>query len=80
MPSVERSYPHTGHLRSLADLGLSDDQLAELAVVEAKGAIRALAAVGLEPTEATQRCAAGDPELVAAYVAKHSTSRSTDVA
>jgi hypothetical protein len=78
--SAEPTYPYGRHLRSLADLGLSDDQLARLAVADAQGAIRSLGALGLQPTDELRQRAAGDPGRVAAYVARYSTSRAADVA
>jgi hypothetical protein len=78
--SSEPKYPYGRHLRSLADLSLSDDQLALLAVADAQGAIRSLVALGLEPTDELRRRAAGDPKLVAAYVARYSASRPANVA
>ena len=62
------------HLESLAELGLSDQQLAVMAVHDAEGTIRCLTAAGLEPNEALIRQAAGDPAEVAAYVAHYSSS------
>jgi hypothetical protein len=79
MTSAEPIYPYGRHLRSLAELGLPDDQLARLAVADAQGAIRSLVALGLEATEELQQRAAGDPKLVAAYVARYSTNRAADV-
>lgn len=63
------------HLGSLAELGLSDEQLAVMAVREAVEDVLALESFGLEPTEALRRRAAGDPDLVAAFVSEHSAHR-----
>jgi hypothetical protein len=80
MTPTEPRYPYGRHLRSLADLSLSDDQLARLAVADAQGAMRSLVAFGLEPTDELCQRAAGDPKLVAGYVARYSVSRAADVA
>lgn len=78
MTSGEPKKRYGRHLGSLAELGLSDEQLAVMAVHDAEGAIRCLVAAGFEPNEALVRRAAGDPDLIAEYVAEYSSSRSAE--
>jgi hypothetical protein len=71
---AEPEHPFSRHLGSLAELGLSAEQLARLATSDAAGGVAALEAVGLEPTDGLRRLADGDPEQVAAYLARHTAA------
>ncbi|MDH3684535.1 MAG: hypothetical protein OEV40_31840 [Acidimicrobiia bacterium] len=55
-------------------MGLTDDQLAVIAVSDAQRAVRGLEALGREPRAGLRRRAQGDPDRVAAFVAKHSST------
>ncbi len=55
----------------LEDLCLSDEELAAEAISSARMGVKATLAAGAEPTPALLARAAGDPELVAAFVAKY---------
>ena len=74
-----RTIDRSGPVR-LEDLGLSDEQLAIIAVSDAKRAIKGLECIGQEPGIDLRRMADGDPDLVAAFVAKYSMARRSDVA
>jgi hypothetical protein len=67
-------HPFSRHLGSLAEFGLSADQLACLAISDAAGGVAALEVLGLEPTAGLRRLADGDPEQVAAYLARHTAA------
>lgn len=54
----------------LCDLDLSDEELAEEAIVSARAGVAATRAAGAEPTTAMLARAAGDPDLVAAFIAQ----------
>lgn len=71
----KRKIDRSGPVR-LEDLGLSDEQLAELAVSDAKRAVDGLESLGHEPGPDLRRLAGGDPDRVAAFVAKFSSSTS----
>lgn len=60
-------YPYSESV-TLADLELTPEQLATEAVASAQNGIRALEQLGLEPGAALRRRAAGDPQLVTAFV------------
>lgn len=65
----------------LDQLELTDEELAAEAVASACDGVAGLRAVNIEPTPALLARAAGDPELVAAYVDRHRyRNTTTDVA
>lgn len=65
----------------LDQLDLSDEELAAEAVASARDGVAATLAANAKPTPALLARAAGDPELVAAYVARHRyRGTATDVA
>lgn len=65
----------------LEDLGLSDEELAAEAITSARMGVKATLAAGAEPPPALLARAAGDPELVAAFVSKYRRPRTdSDVA
>jgi len=70
--TVDRSGPVR-----LQDLHLSDEQLAAIAVSDAQRAVKGLEALGRIPRPALRQLAAGDPDRVAAFVAKHSSDPGT---
>ena len=78
-PEFGRADVGSGPVR-LKDLNLSEEQLASMAVSAAKRAVRGFEELGMEPGVALRRRAGGDPELVAAFVAEHSSNRDNDVA
>jgi hypothetical protein len=55
----------------LDQLELTDEELAAEAVASARDGVAGLRAANIEPTPALLARAAGDPELVAVYVARH---------
>jgi hypothetical protein len=75
---ARRVIDRSGPVR-LEDLDLTDEQLAAIGVSDAQRAVRGLEEIGRDPRPALRRLAEGDPDLVAAFVAKHSSARS-DVA
>ena len=64
----------------LEDLALSEEQLAQIAVSDARRAVRGLEELGREPALELRELAAGDQTRVAAYVARHSHRTASDVA
>lgn len=54
----------------LHELDLSDEELVEEAIISARAGVAATLAAGAEPTPAMLARAAGDPELVAVFVAQ----------
>ena len=64
----------------LSQPALKDSELAALAVEAAKRSIESLEELGLTPSEALRARAMGDPERVAAFVARHSRADTSDVA
>lgn len=54
----------------LHELDLSDEELVEEAIISARAGVAATLAAGAEPTPAMLARAAGDPELVAAFIAQ----------
>lgn len=79
VPPTRRVIDRSGPVR-LEDLDLSDEQLAEIAVSDAKRAVMGFEQLGQDPGEGLRRLAEGDPALIAAFVAKHSAARRSDVA
>lgn len=76
---ARRVIDRSGPVR-LEDLGLSDEELAEIAVSDAKRAVMGLEQLGQDPGDGLRGLADGDPALVSAFVAKHSAARRSDVA
>ena len=74
-----RAIDRSGPVR-LEELGLSDKQLAVIAVSDARRAVSGVEELGREPEAGLHRMAQGNPDLAAAFVARYSSKRDSDVA
>ena len=70
-------YPY-GESVPLSELGLTDAELEVEAVAAARAGVRSLEKLGLEATDELRRQAAGDPDLVAEFVAAHRRRTGSD--
>ena len=64
----------------LEDLVLSEEQLAQIAVSDARRAVEGLEELGRVPAPELRELAAGDQARVAAYVARYSHRTGSDAA